>query len=128
MTVLSRLSHLRRYNRLKANYSFSKVMQKGQMIKGHYLNCYIMPKKYGSLRLGVTCAKQTPSAVMRNYYKRRLRLAYQANGELIKSLKLGPIDCVLLAKHLSKKVSVQDYCDDLAAILQNPSLHAKINR
>lgn len=92
------------------------------------MTCYILPRKYGPLRLGVTCTKQVPNAVWRNYYKRRLRQAYQANVDLISSLKLGPCNCVLLAKHFPKKVSALAYCDDLAAILQNPSLHAKINR
>lgn len=128
MAALPKLAPLRRYNRLKAKYSFSKTIKKGCLLRGRYLNCYILPKKYGPMRLGVTSAKQAPNAVWRNYYKRRLRQAYQANVELLQSLKLGPLDCVLLAKHFPKKVSAISYCDDLAAILHNLSLHAKIKR
>lgn len=128
MAVLPKLAPLHKYNRLKVNYSFSKTIRSGYMLRGRYMICYILPRKYGPLRLGVTCTKQAPNAVWRNYYKRRLRQAYQANADLINSLNLGPCNCVLLAKHFPEKISALAYCDDLAAILQNSSLHAKINR
>ena len=128
MADLPPLAHLRRYNRLKASYSFSKTMQKGQMFPGKYLTCYILPKKYGPLRLGVACAKCTPNAVWRNYYKRRLRQAYQSNLEFLRSLNLGSLDCVLLAKHFPNKVSAADYCRDFSKILHNLSLHVRIKR
>lgn len=122
------LARLRRNNRLKAPYSFSRTMKKGQLYIGKYLNCYIFPKKYGDVRLGVTCVKQTPNAVWRNYYKRRLRLAYQANFNLLKQQFTAPVDIVLVAKHRAEKFSSEKYIADLAAILQNLSLHAKIRR
>lgn len=119
-------SKLPKKQHIKSNSYFSQLMRKGQKVHAKYFTCYFVVKRYGTLRLGVTCSKQTPNAVMRNYYKRRMRLTFQANAVLFSELFGASCDVILVAKHTDKKIAMQDYINDFAESLQKYMVRDKI--
>lgn len=64
-----------RYTSLTKNYEFSRVYRRGASFVHPFLVTYVLKKKKGTLKVGITSSKKTGGAVARNRARRIVRAA-----------------------------------------------------
>ena len=70
--------------RLKKNYEFKYVYNKGKVYSNYLLVLYIVKNKKDFNRVGFSVSKKVGKSVVRNKVKRRIRESYRLNSECIK--------------------------------------------
>jgi len=68
---------------LKKNYEFARIYNKGRFFPGKYMVIYVLGKRAGSNRLGITASKKVGGSVRRNRVKRLIRENYRYYEEYI---------------------------------------------
>lgn len=97
-----------RADSLKRNRDFAQVFRRGQRSGGRFVQIYQL-KRRTKRRVGFTCSKQMPNAVMRNRGKRLLRAAYhELEGQLA-----GNWDLVLILRYSAQPLKMGDLLPDL---------------
>lgn len=104
--------------RLKKNHDFSRVFRKGSFAGAKHVNLNYRPNRLGYNRLGVTIARHTANAVLRNHTKRLLREAYR---------KLAPevaegFDLIFMGKPQGGRLEYNDVLQDMRYLLRKAKL------
>lgn len=98
------------YLKLKKNYEFARVFNKGLRANSKYLSINWFHKKNNkSLRLGVTVSRNSYCAVERNRLKRLLREVFRHSA--ISSLE--SYDIILIARASKSKITYANLQKDL---------------
>ena len=86
---------------LKKNYEFKKVLSKGKIVKGNFIDVYYIKKRYKQNRVGFAIQKKLGNSVARNHVKRILRESYRFFEEQI-------IDCFDMVFVWKKNVPLEE--------------------
>lgn len=65
---------MKKKNVLKKNHQFQYVIKKKRSLNNKYLVIYYYPNKLELNRYGISISKKFANAVMRNYYRRKVRM------------------------------------------------------
>lgn len=84
---------MRRWNTLKKNYEFKKVLNKGQYYYGKYIQIFIIKNNNNINRIGIAVKSKIAGAVKRNKIKRLIRENYRL---LVKDKILKGYDIVFI--------------------------------
>ena len=66
---------------IKKNYEFRRLYNRGKNKVSPYLALYVIEKKQGPRRLGITVSTKVGCAVIRNRVRRLIREAFRLNEE-----------------------------------------------
>ena len=64
---------------IKKNHEFRRLYNRGKSKVSPYLAVYVMKRKQGPRRLGITVSTKVGCAVIRNRVRRRIREAFRLN-------------------------------------------------
>ena len=64
---------MKKYNIVKNNYEFNKIIKIGKSIKNKYFIIYFKENGLEKYRFGISVGKKIGNAVVRNKYKRKIR-------------------------------------------------------
>ncbi len=68
---------MRKFNTLKKNYEFKRVLNKGKYYYGKYIQFFIIKNNRGINRIGIAVSSKIAGAVKRNKIKRLIRENYR---------------------------------------------------
>lgn len=101
--------------KLKENYDFRRVYNKGKSFICPYFVVYINKKRFDNIRLGITVSKKIGKAVARNRAKRVITAAF---GSVLPKISLG-YDFVIVARTRILNVKSTIVADALFKILND---------
>lgn len=76
--------HMNRIGRLRKNYEFKYVYNKGRVYSNNLLVLYIAENKDKYNKVGFSVSKKVGKSVIRNKVRRRLKECYRLNSDRIK--------------------------------------------
>ena len=85
---------MKKKNRVRKAQEFQELVHKGTKYVNSSFVLYTMPKKQDQARIGVSLSKKMGIAVMRNLYKRQVRLMCQ---DLV-DFKSASLDAVIIVR------------------------------
>ncbi len=68
---------MKKFNTLKKNYEFKRVLNKGKYYYGKYIQFFIIKNNRGINRIGIAVSSKIAGAVKRNKIKRLIRENYR---------------------------------------------------
>lgn len=77
--------YMAKIGRLKKNYEFKYVYNKGKVYPNNLLVLYIVGNRSDFNRMGVSVSKKVGKSVVRNKVRRRIKECYRLNCDKIKS-------------------------------------------
>lgn len=89
---------------IKKNKDFHRLYSRGKSFVSPCLVTYVMPNKFGYLRIGITTSKKVGNAVKRNRSRRVIREAFYQ----IQITKEKSFDIVFVARGRTSKVKTPD--------------------
>lgn len=103
---------------LNKNFQFQQVYRRGQSLVSPFVVTYILPRKGGMLRYGITASKKIGTAVARNRARRVIKAALVPLLPLVE----GTYDLVFVAR----KATIAAKSTKLHTVLSNQFLKAGI--
>lgn len=90
---------MKKHNIVKKNYDFERIISNRKFIKNKYFVLYFQENNLENYRFGISVGKKIGNAVIRNKYKRKLRVIiddhkklYQNNLDYIIILRRESLD------------------------------------
>ncbi len=102
-----------RYHSITRNGDFARTYHRGKSYVSPFLVTYVLPRKNGGVRLGITTSKKIGGAVQRVRARRVIREAYYAAGVD----KTRNVDIVFVARTATTKVKMQKVAQAMHAHL-----------
>lgn len=104
---------MKKKNRVKKSYEFQQIIETGAKETNASFVLYYTPKQQEEARIGITLSKKIGNAVMRNHFKRQIRMMCQ---ECI-DIKTYPFDIILVARFRYKEFSYLENKNHLEKLL-----------
>ena len=92
-----------RYRSITRNGDFARTYRRGKSYVSPFVITYVLPRRNGGVRLGITTSKKIGGAVQRVRARRVIREAYYAAGVD----KTKNVDIVFVARTATTKVKMQ---------------------
>lgn len=112
------MRELKKAKVIKKNYAFNRVYRRGQRCHGRHLCLYLLLRRDGQRRLGVTVSRKLRGAVTRNRMKRYLRELFRLNQ---KKLRSG-FDMILMGRSFPQASVYQGLEEDFLRVCRKHKL------
>ena len=113
-----------RYRPICRNTEFSRVYTRGKSYVTPQLVMYVLKKKTGRTRVGLTATKKVGKAVMRNRARRVMRAAIAEHLDY----DIGKYDLIFVARGLTPKLKSQQVSKAVAKLFKQAGLPDKAAR
>ena len=110
-----------RYRPICRNTEFSRVYTRGKSYVTPQLVLYVLKKKTGRTRVGLTATKKVGKAVQRNRARRVMRAAIAEHLDY----DIGKYDLVFVARGMTPKLKSQQVSKAVAKLLKQAGLPDK---
>lgn len=110
---------MKQTQKLRMNYEFSRVYQKGRYISGRHVVLHYLKRSGSQNRLGVTASRKVNGSVHRNRIKRLLRESYRLMEDQV---RLG-YDLILVGRESGPPPDLKTIQPEVARLLQRAGLH-----
>ena len=105
---------------IKKNYEFKNFFSKGKVLKGNYINIYIIDSNNSYNRIGIGISKKNGKAYLRNRIKRLIRENYKL---LEDKIKVGTNLLIVVKKDIDiKDIDFYDIKEDFYNLLKKAEI------
>lgn len=105
---------MKRYEMVKSHEDFNNIINNGRFIKNNYFVIYYINNESNKNHFGIAVGKKLGNAVIRNKYKRQIRVILDENKNYFNKDK----DYIIMIKKNCEELSYQDMNKELSSLIK----------